>query len=220
MRVIAALNKTELENRIQMSVNAMNSKKVSVGRRNFLRVGGGVVGGTLLAAQLPTSVAHATTALPFDLSQQPDRRLRLANAHTWEKLDIVYWTRGVYIDESLDEINHLMRDHRADVATKMDIKLLDNLHAICEKLGTENRVHILSGYRTPETNAKLRQRSKGVAKYSLHMEGRAVDVNIPGIKAQRIQEAALGLQAGGVGYYKSSGFVHIDTGRVRHWERG
>ncbi|MBX2835654.1 MAG: DUF882 domain-containing protein [Gammaproteobacteria bacterium] len=150
---------------------------------------------------------------------EPSRRLRLINAHTWEKLDLVYWAEGQYLQASVDQLNHLMRDHRAEVRFDMDLPLFDYLHALYKELGTEERVHILSGYRTPATNAKLRKRSKGVAKNSLHMEGRALDINIPTIKASRIRDAALNLQRGGVGYYARAGFVHIDTGNFRSWNR-
>jgi len=147
----------------------------------------------------------------------PERRLRLANAHTWEKLDIVYWADGDYIPEALSEISHLMRDHRANRAKAMDVKLIDQLYVLVSALETKERVHILSGYRTPETNAKLRRNSSGVAKYSLHMEARAMDINIPTIRSKAIQQAAIGMKAGGVGHYPGPGFVHIDTGAVRAW---
>jgi uncharacterized protein YcbK (DUF882 family) len=153
------------------------------------------------------------------LASQPDRRLRLINDHTWEKLDIVYWTHGVYVDESLIAINKLMRDHRANVIKPMDIKLIDQLHRLQSQFDTAEQLHILSGYRTPATNAKLRKRSSGVAKFSLHMEARAADIYIPGIKARTLQKTALAMKSGGVGYYGRSGFVHVDTGRVRHWEQ-
>lgn len=148
----------------------------------------------------------------------PERRLRMANAHTWEKLDLVYWADGEYIPESLAEINHLMRDHRANRVKAIDTKLIDQLYILVSSLETKERVHVLSGYRTPETNAALRKRSNGVAKYSLHMEARAMDINIPGVKANAIWKNAVAMKAGGVGYYAKSGFVHIDTGNVRNWQ--
>ncbi len=148
----------------------------------------------------------------------PERRLRMANAHTWEKLDLVYWADGEYIPESMAEINHLMRDHRANRVKAIDVKLIDHLYILVSSLETEERVHVLSGYRTPETNAALRKRSNGVAKYSLHMEARAMDINIPGVPAKAIQQNAIAMKAGGVGYYANAGFVHIDTGNVRNWQ--
>ena len=162
------------------------------------------------------ALALGATAPAMALSL-PERRLRLANAHTWEKLDIVYWADGDYIPEALAEISHLMRDHRANRSKAMDVKLIDQLYVLVSALETKERVHILSGYRTPETNAKLRKNSSGVAKFSLHMEARAMDINIPTISSKTIQKSAIAMKAGGVGYYPGSGFVHIDTGRVRSW---
>jgi len=148
----------------------------------------------------------------------PARRIRLVNAHTWEKLDVVYWEDGAYVSEALAAINHLMRDHRANKVKPIDENLIDQLYILVSSLGTEERIHILSGYRTPETNAALRARSSGVAKYSMHMEAKAVDINIPGIHPKRIQQNALAMESGGVGYYARSGFVHLDTGKVRNWQ--
>lgn len=173
-------------------------------------------GWTEIPAVSPPEVAAAQ---PGDAAAGGEERrsIRLVNAHTWEKLEVVYKTRGVYIDESLEAISHLMRDHRADSAIAIDPALIDELYLVGAALDTDEAVHILSGYRTPATNARLRRRSSGVAKYSLHMEGRAADIYVPGVKTSVLREAALSLRAGGVGLYSKSGFVHVDTGRVRHW---
>jgi len=182
-------------------------------RRQFLRqslAASAVVG---LGSVASNSFASALTAPIFD----PDRQLRLVNTHTWEQLDIVYWSQGRYILESLQKIDHLMRDHRADESIDMDIKLIDDLHKLYGLLDSNERIHVLSGYRTKATNAKLRKRSSGVAKFSLHMEGRALDLSLPGRSAQQVRSAALSMNTGGVGYYGRSGFVHIDTGAVRNW---
>lgn len=209
-------------------------------RRQFLtqslRVAAGVAAiagsGDLLAGTTKNSLADgdwkavpknnvATKALPAEPKQaEPPRRLRLVNAHTWEKLDLVYWAENEYLQPSIDQLNHLLRDHRAGVSFDMDFKLFDYLHSLYKNLDTDQRVHILSGYRTPATNARLRKRSNGVAKNSLHMSGRALDINIPSIKTSHVQKTALKMQRGGVGYYAKAGFVHIDTGNFRHWERG
>lgn len=169
--------------------------------------------GLLASGGTVSAIAGAASAL----DQGTSRALHLVNAHTWEKLDIVYYTHGVYIDESVEQINHLMRDHRVNKATHMDPVLLDQLLRLSQSLNTSERIHVLSGYRTPETNAKLRKRSSGVAKYSLHMEGKAADIYVPGIETQQLQLAALDLKAGGVGYYPKSNFVHMDTGMIRQW---
>ena len=145
------------------------------------------------------------------------RRLHLVNEHTGDDVDVVYYTHGLYIYENLGRLNHLMRDRRANLATQMDTTLFNQLFLLQQALGTDEPVHVLSGYRTPETNAKLRRRSKGVAKYSLHMEGRAADIYVPGFSVKKIHEVASGFEAGGVGVYTRSNFVHVDTGEVRHW---
>lgn len=196
--------------------------KPNAGRRGFLRrslrrslQGAAVTGfGALSASTFSSAVSASALTAPYP---EPDRRLRLVNAHTWEKLDLVYWSHGEYIEKSLNEINMLMRDHRANEFIDMDKNLIDDLHTLYKLLDTDERIHILSGYRTKATNAKLRKRSNGVAKYSLHMEGKAVDISVPGRNAKQVREAALSMKAGGVGYYASSGFVHIDTGNVRTW---
>ncbi len=172
---------------------------------------------TLLAGSLaaPTTWAGALTAPTYG----PERKLRLINAHTWEKLDVVYWSNGYYNHEALQHINYLMRDHRANKQIDIDKKLINDLYDVYTSLETDERIMILSGYRTPETNAKLRKRSSAVALKSLHMEGRAVDIQIRGFRAKTIRDAALKLKRGGVGYYASSGFVHLDTGERRSWEQ-
>ncbi len=192
---------------------ATKHAKNNQNRRQFLRqsLAASAVAG--LGSLASNSFASALTAPIFD----PDKELRLVNTHTWEQLDVVYWSEGRYIPESLQKIDHMMRDHRADETIDMDIRLIDNLYNLYSLLDSNERIHVLSGYRTKATNAKLRKRSTGVAKYSLHMEGRALDLSLPGRSAQQVRLAALSMNAGGVGYYGSSGFVHIDTGAVRNW---
>ena len=183
-------------------------------RRRFLRRG---IAGAGMAVATGSILASGAARAEVPAAE---RRLNLVNTHTWERLDIVYFTHGMYIDESLTAISHLMRDHRAEEECTMDRYLFDDLARLHASLDTDEPLHLLSGYRTPATNAKLRQRSKGVAKYSLHMEGRAADIYVPGIPTRTLQQAALAMEAGGVGYYARSGFVHIDTGRIRNWGRG
>jgi uncharacterized protein YcbK (DUF882 family) len=181
-------------------------------RRNFLKTGLSLTGASVMTGLAGQSFAK-------DKVDAPDRRLRLANAHTWEKLDIVYWSNGVYLDKSLDKIDFLMRDHRANQSRQMDIDLIDSMHALYMLSGSKERMHVLSGFRTAKTNAALRKRSSGVAKYSLHMEGRAVDINIPDVPTNDLRDIAVGMKTGGVGYYRKAGFVHIDTGNVRYWQQ-
>lgn len=151
------------------------------------------------------------------MERNASRRLHLLNEHTGDNINVVYYTHGIFINDSLSKLNHLMRDRRMNLARQMDTTLYDLLFLIQSELGTSEPVHILSGYRTPETNAKLRRRLPKVAKKSLHIEGRAADIYVPGLPVQQVHEAALSFKAGGVGLYSKSNFVHIDTGVVRHW---
>ncbi len=185
-----------------------------------------VAAGTLLTASAAQATepaaangtdAAAEPSSTAGLDPMESRRLHLVNAHTWDDLDVVYYTHGIYIDENISQLNHLMRDRRANVTRPIDPDLYDQLLRLQKILNTSEPVHVLSGYRTPETNAKLRSRSSGVAKYSLHMEGRAADIYIPGIPSKTLQAAALHMAAGGVGLYSKSNFVHVDTGPVRQW---
>ncbi|MFK7892797.1 MAG: DUF882 domain-containing protein [Granulosicoccus sp.] len=161
----------------------------------------------------PTAMQGALASLSPNMT----RRLHLVNAHTGDDFQLAYFRDGKYVDESISRLNHLMRDRRANLATNMDTTLYDQLFLLRDRMGIDRPIHVLSGYRTPETNAKLRRRMKRVAKYSLHMEGRAADIFVPGIPVEKLQQAALSLSAGGVGVYSSSHFIHMDTGPVRHW---
>ena len=168
----------------------------------------------------PAAAAPAPRVARSVAPPAPDRdarRLRLVNAHTGERFDGAYRVRDTYIDESLAKLAHLMRDHRADREHEIDPGLYDILHDLHARLDTDVPFRVLSGYRAPETNASLRKRSSGVARYSLHMEGRAADIHLPGTATSVLRREALALRAGGVGYYSSSGFVHVDTGDVRSW---
>ena len=167
------------------------------------------------APPAPVPAAPALEAARAD----DERRLSLVNAHTGERFDGVYRVRDTYIDENLVRLAHLMRDHRADEEHAIDPGLYDILHDLHARLDTDEPFRVLSGYRSPETNAKLRKRSSGVARYSLHMEGKAADVHLPGVGTEVLRREALALAAGGVGYYSRSGFVHLDTGEVRSWGR-
>ncbi len=175
--------------------------------------------GTGLALGSTVTGVRADAFVEGEYPPSADRQLRILNAHTGEKIDTVYYRRGKYIDDGLAAINHLMRDHRADEETAMDRALIDQLFEIQRQSTAGDYMHVLSGYRTPATNAALRKRSSNVAKYSLHMEGRAADIHIPGFSTRKLQAIAKDLKAGGVGYYGRSGFVHVDTGKIRHWER-
>jgi uncharacterized protein YcbK (DUF882 family) len=179
------------------------SSVVPLSRRSFLKLGAfaAVAGPQLLKA------AGASN---------PERSLSIYNLHTSEKLKVVYWAEGGYVPESLTQINHLLRDHRNGKVHEIDPRLLDLLSQVHAKLETTESFHLVSGYRSPATNAALRSHSNGVAKHSLHMDGMATDIIVPGRSLQALRNAALSMKAGGVGYYPSQ-FVHIDVGRVRRW---
>ncbi|MCU1322121.1 MAG: hypothetical protein JWM43_1770 [Acidobacteriaceae bacterium] len=152
-----------------------------------------------------------------------DFRLKLHNLHTNETLDIVYRVGDTYVPEAVEKLNFFLRDrHTQDVAV-YDPKEFDVLHGLLSRLRRPNGViDIVCGYRTPETNAALRQNSPqtGVAEHSQHMEGHAIDLRVPGVSTVALRNAALSLHAGGVGYYPVSQFVHVDVGPVRQWAFG
>lgn len=147
------------------------------------------------------------------------RSLRLVNARTDEWVETVYWVEGTYLGDALTAFNHLMRDWRQDEATAMDPKLLDVLWETHQILDCDEPFQVISGYRTARTNALLRRRNRGVARNSYHMRGMAVDVTLRTRSVRQIARAAATLEAGGVGRYTRSHFVHFDTGPVRYWGR-
>jgi uncharacterized protein YcbK (DUF882 family) len=147
----------------------------------------------------------------------PVRELAFDHTHTNETLAVTYWRGGAYDRPALASINHLLRDFRTGQVHAIAPGLLDYLHAVRCVLGCDAPFEVISGFRSPATNEMLQRRSGGVATYSLHMEGRAIDVRVPGVPTSRLRDAAASLKLGGVGYYASSGFVHLDTGRFRQW---
>ena len=148
---------------------------------------------------------------------QSERSLSFYNTHTGERLIVIYQRHGNYIPESLEKINTILRDHRSGDMHPIDPKLMDYLYDLQTQVGNHGDVHIISGYRSPETNRKLRRNSKGVAQGSMHMQGKALDFRLPGTDTARLCDAARKMKRGGVGYYKKSDFIQIDTGRVRNW---
>src|SRR5262249_36989673 len=137
--------------------------------------------------------------------------------HTSETLRVAYRERGELIAGALDEINYFLRDFRNEQMHPIDVALLDELcrlHGVFERRG---RFEIISGYRSPQTNEALRHSSKGVAKDSFHLSGRAIDLRLTSAKTDKLRDAAIALRAGGVGYYAESNFVHVDTGAFRTW---
>jgi uncharacterized protein YcbK (DUF882 family) len=147
----------------------------------------------------------------------PSKMISLQNPHTGDKLRLTYFERGLYIEDALQEIDYVLRDYHTGDIHPIDPSLLDQLYELKLRLGVARPFNVISAYRSPETNANLRRHSDGVARNSLHMQGRAVDIRLDGMSARHIRDAALSMGRGGVGYYSASNFVHIDTGDVRTW---
>ncbi len=154
---------------------------------------------------------------PTVYAREAPRRLGFYHTHTREKLDVVYFEEAAYRPDALDEINHLLRDFRSREIHPIDPRLLDILYAIRVKTQSESPFQVISGYRSPETNTMLRDSTDGVAKKSLHMKGKAIDVRLTDISLKTLRQAGLDLRLGGVGYYPNSDFLHLDTGRFRSW---
>ena len=145
------------------------------------------------------------------------RRLKLYNTHTRHSLDVTFHRDGEFVEDALNDLNLFLRDHRANEAMQMDRMLFMQMWAIQQALETDSTFDIISGYRSPQTNEMLRKRTSGVARNSLHIQGRAIDLRLRNVKTRSVRDVARELQAGGVGYYASSDFVHIDTGEINHW---
>ena len=149
--------------------------------------------------------------------QSDHRHLSFRHLHTGEQLSVPYWEGGRYSAHALAEIDNLLRDFRTGEKTNMDTGLLEFLHRVRTVLESDQPFEIISGYRSPKTNARLAAKSRSVAKRSYHMQGMAIDIRLPGRRLRDLRRAALDLRLGGVGYYGRSDFIHLDTGRVRFW---
>ncbi len=194
-------------------------------RRQFLRKAV-----RLTAGGVALPFAGAASAAYPQRSQQPapnglivrgeQRILAFNHTHTRERVDLAYAINDQYVPDALKTLNRFMRDHYSGTVGQMDPQLFDLLHQVRQALGGTSlpAFEVISGYRCPETNNHLRNsRGGGVAKRSLHMEGKAIDVRLPGVPLAELRDAAISLEVGGVGYYPSEQFVHIDTGKVRRW---
>lgn len=179
--------------------------QTAASRRKFLTFGLGTAGLTLISSK------SAWAAIPRE------RRLSFHHLHTGERTRTVYWANGRYIPESLREINKLMRDFRTDEVKRMDPRVLDILYGLGRTVECTTAFTVIGGYRSPATNAMLAEVGSGVAKHSLHLKGQAIDLSLPGCSLGDLRRAAMSLRAGGVGYYPSSDFIHIDCGPLRSW---
>jgi uncharacterized protein YcbK (DUF882 family) len=183
-------------------------KKMYFNRRGFLKIG-------VLSAVSSLFPMSAVASINGFLASR--RRLCFYNTHTDEKLEVCYYTQGRYQPGALRKINHIFRDHYSGEVKPIHKDLIDFLHTISKTIGHDVPFHIVSGYRSPKTNAMLRRKSRAVAKNSLHMQGKAVDIRIPDYDTKRLRNICMKMQTGGVGYYPESDFVHVDTGNVRCW---
>ena len=177
-------------------------------RRSFLRAAAGAGAALVLGAG---------AAPAFDAPAGGVRALSFLNTHTGESLSGVYWADGAYEPEALAAFDRVLRDHRTGDVRAIDRRLLDVLHLLRRDLVTSAPFHVISCYRSPRTNAGLRARGRAVAPKSLHMEGKAADIRLPGVPLDDLHRVAVALGAGGVGYYPGPSFVHVDVGRVRYW---
>lgn len=175
---------------------------------------------SLLGVFAATAVAAAPTfsnAAGFLRGGGDIRRIRMYSGRTGERIDMVYWIDGEYIKDAVREVNHFMRDWRTDQVKQIDLRTIDIMAASHNLLDVNEPYLLLSGYRSPQTNAMLRSRSRGVAKKSLHMRGQAADLRLASRSVSQMANAAEACRAGGVGKYYGSNFVHMDCGVVRSW---
>lgn len=182
---------------------------MGIQRRSFLKLAGVLSLSGLSAPSIAKVVAPQPAA---------GRALAMAHLHTAEKIGVLYAVADEYIDPALMRLNHFLRDHYSNAVGVMDPALFDLMFKISRDLSARSPYEVISGYRSPVTNDHLRKtRGGGVAKGSLHMQGKAIDIRLPGVPLSELRDVALAQRAGGVGYYPRDGFVHIDTGRVRSW---
>ena len=180
----------------------------------------GITRRALLGAFAATAVTAAPTfanAAGFLRGGGDVRRIRMYSGRTDEKIDMIYWIEGKYIPDAVQEVNYFMRDWRTDGVKSMDLRTLDIMAAAHNLMDINEPYMLLSGYRSPQTNAMLRSRSRGVAKNSLHMQGQAADLRLSSRSVNQMAKAAMACRAGGVGRYSGSNFVHMDCGTVRSW---
>ena len=185
----------------------MHKSTSNLNRRLFLRQSFGVAAGLWMSNNVQASLD----------ALGPHRTLAFYNLHTHERLRAQYCSNGSYDKSALEDIAFVLRDFRTNEVKAIDTQLLDLLTAVQTRLSSRREFQVISGYRSAKTNAMLNARSSGVAKRSLHMQGRAIDVRLAGIPLSTLRETGQGLGLGGIGFYPKSGFVHFDTGRPRSW---
>ncbi|HUY67892.1 MAG TPA: DUF882 domain-containing protein [Alphaproteobacteria bacterium] len=177
-------------------------------RRRFLQLG---------LSALACGIATPALAMPWRMPQAGIRALSFYNLHTDERLHVDYWRDGGYSRAAMAKIDHVLRDHYSGEVYPMHPRLMDLLHALQTRLGNDGAIEVISGYRSPHTNAMLRRETTGVARNSYHCKGMAIDIRLPGTSLSHLHRTALAMRRGGVGYYPTSDFVHVDVGPVRRW---
>jgi uncharacterized protein YcbK (DUF882 family) len=183
-----------------------NQPSPALGRRTLLRAGLAAAATGLLPA------TGAWASLPSG-----DRTLAFHNTHTDESLKATYWRGNTADRGALRDINYILRDFRSGDVHPIDLQLLDLLTELHQRAGSKQPFQIISGYRSPRTNAMLAEASNGVAKHSMHLEGKAIDIRLADVQLRDLRDTAAAMKRGGVGIYPASDFVHVDTGRVRYW---
>jgi uncharacterized protein YcbK (DUF882 family) len=184
---------------------------LQVSRRQLLQYG---MAGLAALAVTGIPIAEAEAAAGKTKGR---RLLSFRNLHTDEKLQVAYWQDGKYDNSALKKIYHIMRDHRTGTSRVMDTRLIDTLHDLQKRLKSDGVIEIISGYRSPKSNAMLARNSDGVARKSFHVQGKAIDIQLSDKSLRQIYNAALTMKRGGVSLYNGSGFVHVDTGPFRTW---
>lgn len=207
-----------------LTTNETSDNSLVLERRSFLRMGLTAAAGLVAASATVLDSEEAIAAENLRRSEiimasfgGGPRTLSFKNTHTGEELTTTYWRGGSYEQAGLDEINYILRDFRSGDVHAIDKSLLNLIAAVRRQTGVSAPVSIISGYRSPRTNAALRRNSEGVARRSFHLQGKAIDIRLPGYSTAGIARQARRMAVGGVGYYNSSDFVHIDVGPVRTW---
>lgn len=177
---------------------------------------GGALGGLALVLSGTTSEA-ASLLLPG--KDAGAMKISFRNQHTGESFNGAYKVGGRYLPDAFEQINYVLRDFRTGEVFPIDPRVIDILYTVREQSGVKGAYEVLSGYRSPKTNARLARSGTGVARNSLHMTGQAIDVRLPGLSTRKLADRAQSLRSGGVGYYSKSNFVHMDTGQVRRWNQ-
>jgi len=172
---------------------------------------------TVIAGSAGLTLARLASARDAGDAVADTRTLELVNTHTNETARVVFRRGGEYDSRAIAALRDVLRDHRNDESHDIDVRLYDQLHALALAARCEPRFEVISGYRSPASNAQMATQGSGVAKRSLHMEGRAIDVRMHNCNCDDLRDLALAAGQGGVGYYKRSNFVHIDTGAFRTW---